>query len=113
MARAAHSPAGTSATPMPTVSSNRESAHTESKTAAQRFLKQRITEITTGQFHGTKVDRTMMFELLKDVIADYELKDRHSVDSMACHLIDKYLLPHFGEMRAVSIKVPTLTAYVI
>lgn len=90
----------------------RESTHTDSYNEAQKYLKRRITEVTTGKFVGTQVDRVLMSELLADVIADYELKDRHSVDSMARHLIDKYLLPHFGKMRAANIKVPSITAYV-
>lgn len=91
----------------------RESTHSESYNDAQKFLKRRITEVTTGQFIGIKADRTPMSELLKDVIADYELKDRHSVDSMARHLIDKYLQPHFGRMRASNVKLPAITAYML
>jgi integrase len=90
----------------------RESTHKDSYNEAQKYLKRRITEVTTGKFLGTKIDRTLMSELLTDVIADYELKDRHSVDSMARHLIDKYLLPHFGDYRASNVKVPVITAYI-
>ena len=89
----------------------RESTHTDGYNDAQRYLKRRITEVATGKFQGTKINRTLMSELLNDVIADYELKDRHSVDSMARHLIDKYLLPHFGGMRASNVKVPAITSY--
>ena len=90
----------------------RESTHTESYNAAQKYLKRRIAEVSTGKFQGTQIDRVLMSELLSDVIADYELKDRHSVNSMARHLIDKYLRPHFGRMRAANIKIPGITAYV-
>jgi integrase len=89
----------------------RESTHTESYNEAQKYLKRRITEVATGKFLSTQIDRTLMSELFADVIADYELKDRHNVDSMARHLIDKYLLPHFGKMRAANVKVPVITAY--
>jgi integrase len=89
----------------------RESTHTDSYNEAQRYLKRRITEVATGKFHGTKVDRTLMSDLLNDVIADYELKDRHSVDKMARPLIENRLKPYFGRMRASSIKVPAITAY--
>ncbi|MGA2117468.1 MAG: hypothetical protein ABSH56_22240 [Bryobacteraceae bacterium] len=89
----------------------RESTHTESYNEAQRFLKRRITEVTSGKFQGTKIDRTPMSELLKDVLADYELKDRHSLDSMARPLIDKYLLPYFGRYRACNVKMPVIAAY--
>jgi integrase len=89
----------------------RESTHTEKYNEAERYLKRRITEVTTGKFVGTHADRVLMSDLLQDVIADYELKDRHSVDSMARHLIDKYLLPHFGKMRARNVKVPVITSY--
>ena len=90
----------------------RESTHTDSYNEAQRYLKRRITEVTTGKFQGTSLDRTLMSELLNDVIADYELKDRHSVDTMARHLIRKYLLPRFGRMRASNLKLPVITAYI-
>src|SRR3954451_5847131 len=89
----------------------RESTHKESYNEAQKYLKQRITEVTTGKFQGTKIDRTLMSELLKDVIADYELKDRHSVDSMARHLSARYLLPHAGHYRASNVRVPVIPAY--
>jgi len=89
----------------------RESTHTDGYNEAQRYLKRRITEITTGKFHGTKVDRTMMSELLKDVIADYELKDRHSINKMARPLIENRLVPYFGKIRATNVKVPNITAY--
>jgi integrase len=91
----------------------RESTHTESYNDAQKFLKKRISEVTTGHFIGIQADRTRMSDLLNDVIADYELKDRHSVDSMARHLIDKYLMPYFGKMRASNVKVPAITAYML
>ena len=90
----------------------RESTHTESYNDAQRFLKRRITEVSTGKFHGTAVDRTLMSDLLKDVIADYELKDRHSIETMARPLIEKRLMPYFGRFRGSNVKVPTITAYI-
>ncbi len=89
----------------------RESTHTDNYNQAERFLKRRITEVATGKFQGTTIDKTRMSELLKDVVADYQLKDRHSTDSMARHLIDKYLLPHFGDMRASAVRVPVITNY--
>ena len=89
----------------------RESTHTDSYNDAQRCLKRRITEVSTGRFHGTKLDRTLISELLNDVIADYELKDRHSIDKMAKPLIEKRLVPYFGKMRAVNVRVPTITTY--
>jgi hypothetical protein len=77
----------------------RESTRTESYNEAQRFLKRRITEVTTGKFHGTQVDRTLMSELLRDVLADYELKDRHSINKMARPLIENRLIPCFFRTR--------------
>lgn len=90
----------------------RESTHTDSYNAAQKYLKRRITEVTTGKFHGIKVDRTLISELLDDVVADYKLKDRHSVNKMARPLVEKRLKPHFGRMRASNIKVPAIRDYV-
>src|SRR5690348_4982400 len=77
----------------------RESTHTDSYNDAQKYLKRRITEVTTGKFHGIKLDRTVMSELLDDVVADYRLKDRHSVNKMARPLVEKRLKPFFGRMR--------------
>jgi len=89
----------------------RESTHTDSYNEAQKFLKRRIAEVTTGKFHGTAMDRTLMSDLLKDVIADYELKDRHSLNKMARPLIENRLMPYFGRRRATTVTVPTITAY--
>lgn len=91
----------------------RESAHTTEYNQAVKALKRRITEVTTGKFSGTQIDRTLMSELFQDVIADYELMDRASVDSMARHLIEKYLLPYFGKHRAVNVKLPGIKAYMV
>jgi len=90
----------------------RETTHSDSYNEAQRHLKRRITEITTGKFHGTKLDRTLMSDLLNDVISDYRLKDRHSVNKMARPLIEKRLMPVFGRMRASNVKVPAITSYI-
>jgi integrase len=89
----------------------RESTHTDSYNEAQRFLKRRITEVSTGKFQGTKMDRTLVSDLLGDVIADYELKDRRSLDSMVRPCL-KHLSPYFGRQRAANLRVPHITAYI-
>lgn len=91
----------------------RESTHTDAYNEAQKYLKRRIAEVATGKFHGTKVDRTLVSDLLSDVIADYELKDRHSIDKMARPLIQNHLTPYFGRMRASSVKVLAIKAYMV
>jgi integrase len=91
----------------------RESTHTDSYNEAQKYLKRRTAEVQTGKFHGTKVDRTLVSDILADVIADYELKDRHSIDKMARPLIENRLKPYFGRMRASSVRVPAITAYMV
>jgi integrase len=90
----------------------RESTHTDAFNEAQKYLKRRIAEVSTGKFHGTKVDRTRMSDLLNDVISDYRLKGRRSVDSMARPLIENRLMPYFGRMRATNVRLPAITAYV-
>jgi integrase len=89
----------------------RESTHTDNYNEAQRFLKRRIADITTGKFAGTSADRVLMKDLLADVLADYELHERHSLDSMAKPLVTNYLMPHFGRMRATNVKIPVITTY--
>lgn len=91
----------------------RESTHTDAYNDAQKYLKRRITEVATGKFHGTKVDRTLVSDLLADVIADYELKDRHSINKMARPLIENRLKPYFGRMRASNVKIPAITGYMV
>jgi hypothetical protein len=44
----------------------RESTGTESYNEAQKYLKRRITEVTTGKFVGTQADRITMSELQKN-----------------------------------------------
>jgi integrase len=90
----------------------RESTHTDIYNDAQKYLKRRITEVETGKFHGTKVDRTPMSDLLSDVIEDYKLKGRRSIDSMARPLIENRLMPYFGRMRATNVRIPAITGYV-
>jgi integrase len=90
----------------------RESTKTDNYNQAQKVLKRRITEITTGKFAGPSADRVLMQDLLKDVLADYELHDRKSLDTAARPLIEHHLLPAFGKMRAVNVKVPAITTYI-
>jgi integrase len=89
----------------------RESTHSENYSEGKRLLKKRQGEIVTGKFTGLGVERIRMSELLDDVIQDYELNRRKSLEQLASRL-KNHLRPAFGAIRAAEFSTGHIRRYV-
>lgn len=58
----------------------RECAYTEKESEARKLLKLREGQIVQGQFLGLKAEKTLFDDIAKDLITDYEINSKKSVD---------------------------------
>jgi integrase len=89
----------------------RESTHTTEKRKAGRFLSKRLAEVTTGDFCGPQAERTRVSELAEEMLRDYRVNDRKSLE-LTEQRWQKYLLPFFGQLRAVSVTTDLINRYI-
>src|SRR5262245_38090142 len=57
-----------------------ESSHTSDKGEAKRLLQQRIGQIAEGRYMGTKPDRVCFEELAEDMLNDYRINKKKSIN---------------------------------
>jgi integrase len=89
----------------------RESTHTQDGGKAKDFLKQRLAEITTGNFVGPRSERIRVDELAEDFLRDYRINGRKSLpDAKARWRL--HLQPFFGNLRAVEVSSDLVARYV-
>jgi len=89
----------------------RESTHTQDEGKAKQFLKQRLAEITTGNFIGPRAERIRVDELAEDFLRDYRINGRKSLpDAQARWRL--HLKPFFGNLRAVEVSSDLVARYV-
>ncbi len=87
---------------------HRESAHTTSRAQATRLLKQRIAEISTGNF--IPHENRLTFDALESgIVNDYEINGRRSKDTILYFI--KHLKQFFGSDRAIDITPDRVKAY--
>src|SRR5580700_3325120 len=60
----------------------RESTHKANEKEAQDFLNQRMGEIVTGNFHAPKSERVRIDELADDLLRDYRINGKRSLDDL-------------------------------
>lgn len=89
----------------------RESTHSTTKSAAKRLLKLREGQIAEGRFHGLRVEKILFDELAADLINDYIVNRKKSLDRV--HLSIKHLVPHFGKTRAANITTDVVKKYIV
>jgi integrase len=91
-----------------------ESAHTTKEKVAEKFLQQRLAEVSTGSFIGPRVERILVSELMEDLLLQYEtgviLGQKSAVTSR--RRWNKHLRPFFGHLRVVQVGTTVLTSYV-
>lgn len=89
----------------------RESTHTSDESKAKGILKQRLAEITTGNFIGPIAERIRIEELAEDFLRDYRINGRKSLaDAEARWKL--HLKPFFGHLRATELSSDLLARYV-
>src|SRR5271155_5227095 len=78
----------------------RESSQTTDKRKAEKMLRNRLAEIATGAFAGPQAERVRVQELAEDMIRDYRINARKSLDDVQARWT-LHLRPLFEGMRAV------------
>ena len=87
-----------------------ESSHSEKQEIAKRFLKKREGEISKGRLPGIYFDRVRFEELAKDLITDYKVNKRKSLDR--AELAVKHLTDVFDGARVVDITTASVKEYI-
>jgi integrase len=89
----------------------RESAHTTKVKEAEKFLRKRLGEITTGTYVGPKLERMRVSELANDLIREYRINGRKSIDDLEARW-KLHLEPFFGVLRAIEVTSQLVAHYV-
>jgi integrase len=89
----------------------RESAHTTERKEAEKILRKRLGEIAVGVFIGPRLEKIKVSELADDVIRDYRINGRKSIDDLEARW-RLHLRPFFGALRAVEVTSQLVTRYV-
>jgi integrase len=90
----------------------RESSNSEKESHAKRLLKLREGHIAEGKFPGLRVEKTTFDELAQDLINDYKVNNRKSLDRVES-ILRKYLTPYFAGIKVVSISTDQIHRYII
>lgn len=88
-----------------------ESAKTDRETKAKQLLKLREGQCEAGTFSGLKVERILISELKQDIINDYKLNGRKSLDRLENSLL--HLTRYFGAMKAAQIGTAIVNEYIL
>lgn len=88
-----------------------ESTDTKNKTEAERKLKLREGQIVEGKFPGLRVEKILFDELAQDLINDYKLNGRKSLERVKYSLL--HLNTHFSQMRASNISTDLMQRYIV
>jgi len=91
--------------------SYRESARTSKEADARRLLKLREGQISEGKFPGVQVERVLFDELARDLVTDYRVNGKRSLDRIESTLI--HLGDCFGGWRATDITSDKINNYVL
>jgi integrase len=89
----------------------RESSKSDKETDAKRLLKIREGQCESGTFTGLKVERILFDELKQDIINDYKLNGRKSLERLENSL--KHLTDYFGGMKASKVGTDMIQRYIL
>lgn len=88
-----------------------ESAKSEKESIAKRLLKLREGQIQEGRFQGLKVEKMRFDELAQDLLNDYKLNGKKSLNRVKLSL--KHLKKHFEGARVAEITTSEIEAYIL
>jgi integrase len=88
----------------------RESAKSDKESDAKRLLRIREGQIEEGKFPGLQAGRTRWEELKDDILREYRINGRKSLDRLELSI--QHLEKHFGGMRATDITTTYINRYV-
>jgi integrase len=89
----------------------RESARTTKRKEAEKLLRTRLAAICTGTFAGLKIEKVCTSELADDLIREYRVNRRKSIDDLQARW-KLHLEPFFGAQRAAQVTSSLVTQYV-
>jgi len=89
----------------------RESSGTDDRTKAKKLLRNRETDIDRGLPVTAKVGRLRFEEAAADLVNEYKVNNRRSLDELMRRL-DKHLRPFFGGRRMATITSADVRTYV-
>jgi len=89
----------------------RESAHTTKIKDAEKLLRQRLAAISTGTYVGPKLEKTRVSELADDLIREYRINRRKSIDDLEARW-KLHIEPFFGALRAVEVTSQLVARYI-
>jgi len=75
----------------------RESSKSIKESIAKRLLRLREGQIEEGKFPGLKIERITFDELAEDIINDYKVNQRKSLETLLCRLL--HLRAYFSGIR--------------
>jgi integrase len=89
----------------------RESSKSANETVAKKLLKIREGHIAEGKFPGLSIERVLFDELVRDLISDYSMNAKKSLDRAKISI--GHLEDHFTGWKAQSISTDHIKKYVI
>jgi integrase len=89
----------------------RESSQTTDKRKAERILKVRLSEITTGTFIGPQAEKIKVSELAEDFLREYRINERKSIDDATARW-NLHLKPYFNHRKAIDLSSELISQYV-
>lgn len=89
----------------------RESSKSQDIGKAKKRLKIREGQCESGTFPGLKVDKILFDELKQDILNEYKLNGRKSIDRLENSL--KHLTDYFGGMKATQIGTDMIQRYIL
>jgi integrase len=88
----------------------RESAQTTKESEVRKLLKFREGQIVEGKFPGFRVEKITFEELAQDLINDYTVNNKKSLDRVMLSL--RHLETAFGGMKMINITTDQIKAYI-
>jgi integrase len=89
----------------------RERANTTKPKEAEKVLRKRLGEISTGVYSGPKLEKIKVSELADDRIREYRINRRKSIDDLEARW-KLHLKPFFGVLRAVEVTSQLVARYI-
>lgn len=89
----------------------RESTKETDIRKAQRYLDRRLQEISSGMFAGLKTERVSVSELFQDLLRDYKINGRKSLDDLESRW-EEHLKKFFAHLKAVQVTTQLVARYI-
>ena len=88
-----------------------ESSGSDRETDAKKLLKSREGAVVDGKFHGLKIERITFDELSEDLLNDYRINARKTLDRVALSV--RHLKNYFAGARAANITTGEIQRYIL